>query len=105
MKALWLMHLKFFFRTQKGTCLYKDFEKLFIENEEYDFSYFHIPEDFSEKTFRNYGSLASFISDRKGLERYRKIISRIPIPSMGTIYNFLSPEYGKEIILKILEDR
>lgn len=97
--------LKIFLETQKGTCLYKDFEKLFIENEEYGFSYFHIPEDFSEKTFRNYGSLASFISDRKGLEKYRKIISRIPLPLMGTIYNFLSLEYGKKILLKILEDR
>ena len=97
--------LKIFLETQKGTCLYKDFEKLFIENEEYGFSYFHILEDFSEKTFRNYGSLAAFISDRKGLEKYRKIISRIPLPLMGTIYNFLSLEYGKEIILKILEDR
>lgn len=96
---------KIFLETQKGTCLYKDFEKLFIENEEYGFSYFHILKDFSEKTFRNYGSLASFISDRKGLESYRKIISRIPLPLMGTIYNFLSLEYGKEIILKILEDR
>lgn len=96
---------KIFLETQKGTCLYKDFEKLFIENEEYCFSYLHIPEDFSEKTFRNYGSLAAFISDRKGLESYGKIISRIPLPLMGTIYNFISMEYGKEIILKILEDR
>lgn len=96
---------KIFLETQKGTCLYKDFEKLFIENEEYGFSYLHIPEDFSEKTFRNYGSLAAFISDRKGLEKYRKIISRIPLPLMGTICNFISLKYGKEIILKILEDR
>ena len=64
--------LKIFLETQKGTCLYKDFEKLFIENEEYGFSYFHILEDFSEKTFRNYGSLAAFISDRKGLENTGK---------------------------------
>lgn len=96
---------KIFLETQKGTCLYKDFEKLFIENEEYGFSYLHIPEDFSEKTFRNYGSLAAFISDRKGLEKYRKIISRIPLPLMGIICNFISLEYGKEIILKILENR
>lgn len=96
---------KIFLETQKGTCLYKDFEKLFIENEEYGFSYLHIPEDFSEKTFRNYGSLAAFISDREGLESYGKIISRIPLPLMGTIYDFITLEYGKEIILKILENR
>ena len=97
--------LKIFLETQKGTCLYKDFKKLFIENGEYGFSWFHIPKDFNEKTFRDYGSLAAFISERNGLERYRKIISRIPLPLMGTIYNFISLEYGKEIILKILEDR
>lgn len=96
---------KIFLETQKGTCLYKDFEKLFIENEKYGFSYFHIPKDFSEKTFRNYGSLAAFISDRKRLEKYGKIISRIPLPLMGKIYDFISLEYGKEIILKILENR
>ena len=97
--------LKIFLETQKETCLYKDFEKLFIENGEYGFSWFHIPKDFSEKTFRDYGSLASFISDREGLEKYGKIISRIPLPLMGTIYDFISLKYGKEIILKILEDR
>ena len=97
--------LKIFLETQKETCLYKDFEKLFIENGEYGFSYFHIPKDFNEKTFRNYGSLAAFISDREELESYGKIISRIPLPLMGTIYDFLSLEYGKEIILKILEKR
>ena len=97
--------LKIFLETQKGTCLYKDFKKLFIENQKYGFSWFHIPKDFNEKTFRDYGSLAAFISERNGLERYRKIISRIPLPLMGTIYNFISLEYGKEIILKILEDR
>ena len=97
--------LKIFLETQKGTCLYKDFEKLFIENGEYGFSWFHIPKDFSEKTFRNYGSLAAFISDRKGLEKYRKIISRIPLPLMGNICDLITLEYGKEIILKILEDR
>lgn len=97
--------LKIFLETQKGTCLYKDFEKLFIENEEYGFSWFHISKDFSEKTFRNYGSLASFISDREGLESYRKIISRIPLPLMGNICDLITLEYGKEIILKILEDR
>ena len=96
---------KIFLETQKGTCLYKDFEKLFIENEEYGFSYLHIPEDFSEKTFRNYGSLASFISDREGLESYRKIISRIPLPLMGNICDLITLEYGKEIVLKILENR
>lgn len=97
--------LKIFLETQKETCLYKDFEKLFIENGEYGFSWFHIPKDFSEKTFRNYGSLAAFISDREGLESYGKIISRIPLPLMGTIYDFITLEYGKEIILKILENR
>jgi hypothetical protein len=97
--------LKIFLETQKETCLYKDFEKLFIENGEYGFSWFHIPKDFSEKTFRDYGSLASFISDREGLESYGKIISRIPLPLMGKIYDFISLEYGKEIILKILENR
>lgn len=97
--------LKIFLETQKGTCLYKDFEKLFIENEEYGFSYFHIPKDFNEKTFRNYGSLASFISDREGLESYRKIISRIPLPLMGNICDLITLEYGKEIVLKILENR
>lgn len=97
--------LKIFLETQEGTCLYKDFEKLFIENGEYGFSWFHIPKDFNEKTFRNYGSLAIFISDRKGLESYRKIISRIPLPLMGTIYDFITLEYGKEIVLKILENR
>ena len=97
--------LKIFLETQEGTCLYKDFEKLFIENGEYGFSWFHIPKDFNEKTFRNYGSLATFISDRKGLESYGKIISRIPLPLMGTIYDFISLKYGKEIILKILENR
>lgn len=97
--------LKIFLETQEGTCLYKDFEKLFIENGEYGFSWFHIPEDFSEKTFRDYGNLAAFISDREGLESYGKIISRIPLPLMGTIYDFISLKYGKEIILKILEDK
>ena len=96
---------KIFLETQKETCLYKDFEKLFIENEEYGFSYFHIPKDFNEKTFRNYGSLASFISDREGLESYRKIISRIPLPLMGNICDLITLEYGKEIVLKILENR
>ena len=97
--------LKIFLETQKETCLYKDFKKLFIENGEYGFSWFHIPKDFNEKTFRNYGSLSAFISNRKGLESYGKIISRLPLPLMGTIYNFLPLEYGKEIFLKILEDR
>ena len=97
--------LKIFLETQKETCLYKDFEKLFIENGEYGFSWFHIPKDFNEKTFRNYGSLASFISDREGLESYRKIISRIPLPLMGNICDLITLEYGKEIVLKILENR
>ena len=97
--------LKIFLETQKETCLYKDFEKLFIENGEYGFSYFHIPKDFNEKTFRNYGSLAAFISDREELESYGKIISRVPLPLMVTIYDFITLEYGKEIILKILENR
>ena len=97
--------LKIFLETQKGTCLYKDFEKLFIENVEYGFSWFHIPKDFSEKTFRDYGSLASFISDREGLESYGKIISRVPLPVMVKICDFISLEYGKEIVLKILENR
>lgn len=96
---------KIFLETQKGTCLYKDFEKLFIENGEYGFSWFHIPKDFSEKTFRDYGSLASFISDREGLESYGKIISRVPLPVMVKICDFISLEYGKEIVLKILENR
>lgn len=97
--------LKIFLETQKETCLYKDFEKLFIENGEYGFSWFHIPKDFSEKTFRDYGSLASFISDREGLESYGKIISRVPLPVMVKICDFISLEYGKEIVLKILENR
>lgn len=97
--------LKIFLETQKETCIYKDFEKLFIENGEYGFSYFHIPKDFNKKTFRNYGSLAAFFSDRKGLERYGKIISRIPLPVMVKICDFISLEYGKEIVLKILENR
>lgn len=97
--------LKIFLETQKETCLYKDFEKLFIENGEYGFSWFHIPKDFNEKTFRNYGSLAAFISDRKGLESYGKIISRIPLPLMGNICDLITLEYGKEIVLKILENR
>lgn len=97
--------LKIFLETQEGTCLYKDFEKLFIENREYGFSWFHMPKDFNENTFRNYGSLASFISDREGLESYRKIISRIPLPLMGNICDLITLEYGKEIILKILENR
>lgn len=97
--------LKIFLETQKETCLYKDFEKLFIENGEYGFSYFHIPKDFNEKTFRNYGSLAAFISDREELESYGKIISRLPLPLMGTVYDFITLEYGKEIFLKILENR
>lgn len=104
-KGLMAETLKIFLKTQKGTCIYKDFEKLFIENGEYGFSWFHISKDFNEKTFRNYGSLATFISDRKGLEKYRKIISRIPLPVMVKICDFISLEYGKEIILKILEDK
>ena len=104
-KGLMAETLKIFLETQKETCLYKDFEKLFIENGEYGFSWFHIPKDFNEKTFRNHGSLATFISDREGLESYGKIISRIPLPLMGTIYDFFSLKYGKEIILKILEDK
>lgn len=104
-KGLMAETLKIFLETQKGTCIYKDFEKLFIENGEYGFSCFHIPKDFNEKTFRDYGNLAAFISDREGLESYRKIISRIPLPLMGKIYDFISLEYGKEIILKILENR
>ena len=104
-KGLMAETLKIFLETQKGTCIYKDFEKLFIENQKYGFSWFHIPKNFNEKTFSNYGSLAAFISDREGLESYGKIISRIPLPLMGTIYDFISLKYGKEIILKILEDK
>lgn len=104
-KGLMAETLKIFLETQKGTCIYKDFEKLFIENGEYGFSWFHIPKDFNEKTFRNYGNFAAFISDREGLESYGKIISRVPLPVMVKICDFISLEYGKEIILKILENR
>ena len=96
--------LKIFLETQEGTCLYKDFEKLFIENGEYGFSWFHMPKDFNENTFRNYGSLASFISDREGLESYRKIISRIPLPLMGNICDLITLEYGNLIKCKSFEE-